>query len=202
MWYSASCQEVGAGSLRLDPNLAGGGFSCRGRWLEPEVMGRCATGTSNNKAQVRGSLVHGGQDMWLIFPAPGDGEKLGLVLLDYGAAELQQRSREATLWRASAADPLSLPPLMVEGRLLQPSSSATPSPSRGFKVIFNLQATMPRRPCCSGTACSRCTAPSGLVPGAMWLAVLRSSVMVEKELDSVAFPKILGSFVQIVRIRV
>jgi hypothetical protein len=102
--------------------------------------------------------------MWFIFLAHGDAKKLDLVLLDYAMAELQQRSREATLWRASAADPLFLPPLMVEGRLLQPSSSATASLGRRFKVIFNLQATMPRRHCCSGVACSRCTTPSGLVP--------------------------------------
>jgi hypothetical protein len=146
-------------------------------------------------------LFHGSQGMWLIFPACGDAEKISLVLLGYGAAEL--RSSEATLWRASVADPLFLPPLMVEGRLLRSSSSATPSPGRGSRWY-----STSRWLCQGGLVAPVRYAPTAppqvvLSPAAMWLTVLQSSVMVEKELDSIAFPKILlGSFVKIVRIGV
>jgi hypothetical protein len=59
------------------------------QWSKPEAMGRCAAGTSNNKAQGRASLIHGGQYMWLFFSASGDAKKLDRVLLGSDAAELQ-----------------------------------------------------------------------------------------------------------------
>jgi hypothetical protein len=59
-----------------------------------------------------------------------------------------------------------LQPLMVERRPSQPLSPATVSFDWQMKALSNLQATKPtRRPLCSNSACSRCSVPSGSVPG-------------------------------------
>jgi hypothetical protein len=83
-------------------------------------------------------LIHGGQGMWLLFSAHGVAEKVSLVLLGYGALDLQQGNSGPSPWKISAA--------------------VLPWP---HQVMFNLQADMPRRPCCSGTVHPRySTAPN------------------------------------------
>jgi hypothetical protein len=58
------------------------------------------------------------------------------------------------------------PTIMVERRLLPPSSSASVSSGWRLKVKINLQAMKPKwRPLCSGSVGSRCLSPSGHVPG-------------------------------------
>lgn len=93
----------------------------------------------------------------------GDAGELELVQLGCGEEGLQQGNSRTSSGRATATVLSQLPPLMVERRPLLPLPSATIFSGRRRQVVFNLQA-VPRRPRCSSTACSRCIAPSGLVP--------------------------------------
>lgn len=83
-----------------------------------------------------------------------------------GLLDLCKGRGEASLGSTSTAALRSLSSQMVERRPLPPLSVASVSSSRRLKALINLRAAMPRRrPLCSSTACSRCTVPSGEVPG-------------------------------------
>jgi hypothetical protein len=134
------------------------------QWLETLAARWIAASYSINKAAL-GRSAHGSHFPPLCFSVRGDSEKMELVKVFCSAADLQQGSLEAPIGRASAAAPSLLPLLMVEGRPLPPSSSATALFGRSLQVILNLQAVVPyRRPCCSSSAGSRCVESSGIVP--------------------------------------
>jgi hypothetical protein len=112
-----------------------------------------------------GRSIHGSHCSLLSFSVHGESERMGLDMVVCSDAGLHPGSWEAPLGRASAAAPSLLSLLMVEGRPLPPSSSATALSGRRLQVILNLQAVVPcRRPCCSSSAGSRCIESSGFVP--------------------------------------
>jgi hypothetical protein len=131
------------------------------QWLETQAARWIAASYSINKVAL-GRSAHGSHFPPLCFSVRGDSEKMELVKVFCSAADLQQGSWEAPIGRASTAAPSLLPLLMVEGRPLPPSSSATALSGRRLQLILNLQAVVPyRRPCCSS---SRCVESSGIVP--------------------------------------
>jgi hypothetical protein len=135
------------------------------QWLEPQAARQIAASYSINKAAL-GRPVHGSCSPPLCFSVLGESEKMELVEVFCGAADLRQGSWEAPIGRASASALSLLPLLMVERRPLPPSSSATALSGRRLQVIIYLQAVVPfRRPCCSSSVGSRYVEPSGLVPG-------------------------------------
>lgn len=111
-------------------------------------------------------LVHCSQDLKPLSFHRGVVEEGGPDEAGGGAAGLRQGSLEAAPGSASTVALFWLPSLLVEGRPLPLSSSATNSSGRRLKALHNLQALMPtRRPSGFGTASSRRSVPSGHVPG-------------------------------------
>jgi hypothetical protein len=134
------------------------------QWLEPQAAGQGAASYSVNKAVFCRS-VHG-SCLSLSVSVLGESERLELVMVACCVADLWQGSLEAPIGRASAAVLSLLPLLMVEGRPLPPSSSATAPSGQRLQENLYLQAVVPsRRPCCSSSVRSRYVEPSGLVPG-------------------------------------
>jgi hypothetical protein len=111
-------------------------------------------------------FVHAVQGLKLLLSLRGDAEGSKFFVLGCVVPVLRKGSSEASLREASVVALSWLPPLMVERRPSQPLSPATVSSGRQMKALSNLQATKPtRRPLCSNSACSRCSVPSGSIPG-------------------------------------
>jgi hypothetical protein len=132
----------------------------------------------NKLAGPVGSATFGGRSKTFFSTCRGD-EVIGVFpsLIDW-RLDLHQGSVEAAPGSAFSAVFLRLPTILVEGRPLPPSSTATVSSGWRLQVKINLQAVIPKwRPLCTGSVGSRCLSPSGHVPGGELLdcAVMCSS---------------------------